>query len=208
MKTATRLPITSENHDEPILTHIHFKASIDIDIGDIEAGYEQKTPLLKALNPPVRAKGLLRSFWGRVIENPEEVILCTSKPKFPLYSTMNETDAPQSGGLAKHSRTSRPHQLAPRYTLVYPRQAQRQAQSTSTLRNSKLKPFSRGEHPPQPSTSPNPSPMSKMTCFSVSQDSSTATDAAAVSVIFAQTALSLVKAGSTQTLSRLIVRMN
>lgn len=73
------MPITPENQNEPILTHTHFKAPLDIDIYDIEAGYVAKTPLFKTLNPLHLASGVRRSFWGRVAENPEEVILCTGQ---------------------------------------------------------------------------------------------------------------------------------
>ncbi|KAL9635894.1 MAG: hypothetical protein Q9204_002448 [Flavoplaca sp. TL-2023a] len=69
--------ITPENQNEPILTHTHFKAPLDIDIYDIEAAFDAKSPLLKSLNPLHVAPGVRRSFWGRVAENPEEVILCT-----------------------------------------------------------------------------------------------------------------------------------
>ncbi|KAL8981671.1 MAG: hypothetical protein Q9205_003615 [Flavoplaca limonia] len=69
--------ITPENQDEPILAHTCFKAPLEIDIYDIEAGYEKKTPIFKTLNPLHVAPGLIRSFWGRVAENPEKVILCT-----------------------------------------------------------------------------------------------------------------------------------
>ncbi|KAL8846303.1 MAG: hypothetical protein Q9221_008601 [Calogaya cf. arnoldii] len=70
------MQMTPENQNEPILTHVHFKAPLDIDISDIEAGWENETPLFMNLKPLLEASGLRRSFWGRVAEEPEEVIIC------------------------------------------------------------------------------------------------------------------------------------
>ncbi|KAL8896463.1 MAG: hypothetical protein Q9192_003080 [Flavoplaca navasiana] len=72
-----RTDMTPENQDERILAHTYLRVPLEIDIYDIEAGYEKKTPIFKTLNPLHVAPGLIRSFWGRVAENPEEVILCT-----------------------------------------------------------------------------------------------------------------------------------
>ncbi|KAL8992114.1 MAG: hypothetical protein Q9169_007359 [Polycauliona sp. 2 TL-2023] len=77
--TRPTVNITPENQNQPILTHTYFKAPIDIgvDIKDIDGGFEQELPLFKALNPLLGTSGRRRSFWGRVEEDREQIILIT-----------------------------------------------------------------------------------------------------------------------------------
>lgn len=109
------LHMTPGTQNEPILAHTFFKVPPAIDIYDIEGGYEEKSPTFKTLNPLHIAPGLIRSFWGRVAENPGEVILCTSKlasvpTSVRKLDTLCMHPNDQSGRPATHFRTSNLHQ--------------------------------------------------------------------------------------------------
>ncbi|KAL8643919.1 MAG: hypothetical protein Q9226_008038, partial [Calogaya cf. arnoldii] len=66
---------TQYDQDQPVLSHTFFKADLSIDVNDIEAGYENEIPLFKSLNPLLDAPGRIDSFWGRIAEAPETVLL-------------------------------------------------------------------------------------------------------------------------------------
>ncbi|KAL8651234.1 MAG: hypothetical protein Q9226_004790 [Calogaya cf. arnoldii] len=70
---------------------MHFKAPLDIDIIDLDSGFENKIALFTNLNPLLSAPGRVRSFWGRVAEEPENVILATTgvPPTIVYIDAMN-----------------------------------------------------------------------------------------------------------------------
>ncbi|KAL8688082.1 MAG: hypothetical protein Q9218_005916 [Villophora microphyllina] len=101
--------MAQQDPTRPILTHTSFKVSLGIDIYDIETGFEQGLPLFKALNTLLAAPARIRSFWGRISETPEEVLLVTawytrralsdfeSSPLYPTFLSSlssNPTETP------------------------------------------------------------------------------------------------------------------
>ena len=102
---------SQDNQDQPILSHTFFKADVSIDVSDVEAGYEDKIPLFKSLNPLLDAPGRIDSFWGRIVEEPETILLANRKYSHsPISSTLRTKiyNTPQSGTPEKPFQTSNP----------------------------------------------------------------------------------------------------
>ena len=132
---------------DPILTHNKLNIPLDIDIYDIDAGYEQQLPVFLALDPLLAAPGHIRSFWARVIEHPEEVLLVTGtyKPSFyppPRFDfpTKAHYNAPQHGTHKVHSPISSPRQATTLTSLASQLAASRQRRHTSISASSRLRP--------------------------------------------------------------------
>ena len=65
--------------DHPVLTHTYFEAPSDVDIADIDTGFGQHLPLFMTLKPLLAAPGRIQSFWSRIEEDPNKVVLVTGQ---------------------------------------------------------------------------------------------------------------------------------